>query len=369
MVEAARPSRTSFSWERSPDATGRLLDAIARRWRRVGAERVPPAVWDAVADDVNVCVECGHAAWALMVARWHRFADGCLAMLAWTRLLGNPVKGAGSAWSRPPTTLNEQPLDHYDSLNGFAQFVAPPDLVVRQSRIERTLTQRMFLIARERKPDNALSESFSVLGSIGNVYTVTIDATPTCTCPDALKGNLCKHILFVKLKVLRIDPSSELIYAKQLTDDELRFAFSNACPDPSAVASRHVRKKFKAVMSGTVEDEPRGRRLPTNDDCCPICYECMSTNEDLVYCPSGCHRPIHALCFGQWRSACINRGNPVTCVYCRTGWASARPANVGPEGYVNLADIAGLPHERDTSSYRGYFGGDYDSDDDDRWGS
>lgn len=152
MVEAARPSRTSFSWERSPDATGRLLDAIARRWRRVGAERVPPAVWDAVADDVNVCVECGHAAWALMVARWHRFADGCLAMLAWTRLLGNPVKGAGSAWSRPPTTLNgneprrhlgflaihscfrsEQPLDHYDSLNGFAQFVAPPDLVVRQS--------------------------------------------------------------------------------------------------------------------------------------------------------------------------------------------------------------------------------------------
>lgn len=196
-------------------------------------------------------------------------------------------------------------------------------------------------------------------------------ASTLCVRPLLASRPLLPHMvqLFVKLKVLRIDPSSELIYAKQLTDDELRFAFSNACPDPSAVASRHVRKKFKAVMSGTVEDEPRGRRLPTNDDCCPICYECMSTNEDLVYCPSGCHRPIHALCFGQWRSACINRGNPVTCVYCRTGWASARPANVGPEGYVNLADIAGLPHERDTSSYRGYFGGDYDSDDDDRWGS
>ena len=68
-----------------------------------------------------------------------------------------------------------------------------------------------------RRNDGELREEFSVLGSTGNVsdpttsfisrhltstqvYTVTIDRTPRCNCPDALKGNHCKHILFILIK-------------------------------------------------------------------------------------------------------------------------------------------------------------------------
>lgn len=38
-------------------------------------------------------------------------------------------------------------------------------------------------------------QQFSVLGATGNVYTVEIGRHPHCTCPDHMKGNICKHIL------------------------------------------------------------------------------------------------------------------------------------------------------------------------------
>lgn len=68
------------------------------------------------------------------------------------------------------------------------------------------------MIERERSP-NELHETFKVLGSTGNVYSVRIDTLPSCDCtlfisglvslcplprcsgPDALKGNHCKHIV------------------------------------------------------------------------------------------------------------------------------------------------------------------------------
>ena len=67
------------------------------------------------------------------------------------------------------------------------------------------------MIERERNPKE-LRETFKVLGSTGNVYTVRIDTLPSCDCmftteigcpvsliprsgPDALKGNHCKHIV------------------------------------------------------------------------------------------------------------------------------------------------------------------------------
>jgi hypothetical protein len=68
------------------------------------------------------------------------------------------------------------------------------------------------MVERERNP-NELSETFKVLGSTGNVYSVRIDTLPSCDCtfsigsldslcllfpcsgPDALKGNHCKHIV------------------------------------------------------------------------------------------------------------------------------------------------------------------------------
>ncbi|CAI5508726.1 unnamed protein product, partial [Closterium sp. Naga37s-1] len=55
-----------------------------------------------------------------------------------------------------------------------------------------------------RLPAPPCSCNFHVLGATGNVYTVTISQQPSCTCPDYGNGNLCKHVLFVLLRVLHV---------------------------------------------------------------------------------------------------------------------------------------------------------------------
>ncbi|KAI0949803.1 hypothetical protein AcV7_008466 [Taiwanofungus camphoratus] len=98
-------------------------------------------------------------------------------------------------------------------------------------RLDRVFSQRFFMVDR-RRVGSELREEFSVLGSTGNVYTVVIDNTPSCNCeecrakfsvvinlkvmigPDAIKGNHCKHILFIFLKVLQVTQDSGHWYQK-----------------------------------------------------------------------------------------------------------------------------------------------------------
>ena len=74
-----------------------------------------------------------------------------------------------------------------------------------QARYERALTQRMFLIDRQRttKVDEHgeyAEEVFDMAGTTGNVYQVTITKVPKCTCPDWKKNrSQCKHIIYVSL--------------------------------------------------------------------------------------------------------------------------------------------------------------------------
>lgn len=70
-----------------------------------------------------------------------------------------------------------------------------------QERLERAISQPMFLIDRERRLNSNGTheiEKFDMAGTTGNIYEVTIDKKPKCTCMDArIRGNQCKHIIYV----------------------------------------------------------------------------------------------------------------------------------------------------------------------------
>jgi uncharacterized Zn finger protein len=80
----------------------------------------------------------------------------------------------------------------------------------------------MFLIRRSSPNLSDLSCDFVVLGFTDNVYTVTIQQLPQCTCPDHV---LCKHILFILLEVMALDPQSKLIYQATWIRSELKSMF------------------------------------------------------------------------------------------------------------------------------------------------
>lgn len=192
------------------------------------------------------------------------------------------------------------------------------------------------------------------------------------------------------------------VYQKALLTSELQDVFGNAPPDPTSTAHnpdaiqawhRATGTPMKAQASGSssqtqvkteddddkervAQEEPAGkRRLPTEEDTCPVCYEDIF-GEDLsyfVFCSTGCGGPVHKECFSNWANTTQAQGKSLTCVYCREPWTGPEAgakgkgrggrtaaATMAPnpdalpsyqEGYLNLASAVGISSFRDTSSY------------------
>lgn len=169
-----------------------------------------------------------------------------------------------------------------------------PISIQTQKRIERALHQRLFLVQRTR--ESADLEVYKVLGFTGNCYTVTISDLVGCDCPDAaISKNVCKHQLFVMLKVLRVPPNNPVIWQVALLKSELRHIFTCAPPDPRT--------------------EPR-----TLEGDCPICYTQLQDGA-TTHCLE-CRNAIHKDCFATWNRMCATWSRNTTCIYCRADWNS-----------------------------------------------
>ncbi|KAL1667916.1 hypothetical protein GGF50DRAFT_47743 [Schizophyllum commune] len=202
-------------------------------------------------------------------------------------------------------------------------------------RLERVLSQRFYM-----------------------VYTVTIGPKPSCDCPDALKGNHCKHIIFVFIKVLQVPQSSELWYQSGLLSSELESIFNSAPTAPRASA-KHIQDAYDRA-TGKVEKQAESsttaNKMPEEGDDCAICYDGMhgQAASALVWCRV-CKNALHKECFNQYKSSEMGRGKrSVNCVYCRSEWPISSPAGGSggarrtSEGYLNLADAVGISSQRDT---------------------
>ncbi|KAI9712634.1 MAG: hypothetical protein M1812_006814 [Candelaria pacifica] len=211
-----------------------------------------------------------------------------------------------------------------------------------QEKLERALTQRMFVIGRTRggSPE-APEETIDLAGTTGNIYQITVGKEPRCTCPDnTRKGNQCKHIIYVLVNVLKAP--DHLRYQLAFLSSELREIFDQA-PAPVAEAK-------------TDEDHPGKRKAIEGP--CPVCFlDLEADTDEIVWCKAACGNNIHKHCFEQW--AASQRGKEVKCVYCRTPWQGdvdlgksiSTEGILNEEGYVNVADQLGLSGRRDYSSY------------------
>jgi len=228
-------------------------------------------------------------------------------------------------------------------------------------RVDRVMTQRFFLVERKRV-HGQLREEFKVLGSTGNVYTVVVDKLPSCNCPDAIKGNHCKHILFIFLKVLSVSINSSFYYQKALLSTELKAIFADAPAAPNSLSLPHIQAAYATAMgrpeapdseSQVVGGKQKKKRTPEEGDGCPICYESMHGVgvKTLTFCDE-CGNGLHTECFQHW----ARTAKSLTCVWCRAKWAVATGGSGAAgastsEGYLNLSSAAGLSPKRDTSSY------------------
>lgn len=97
---------------------------------------------------------------------------------------------------------------------------------IRKSRAKQ---QKIYLI--ECLPFDKIIDkyrrSYAVMGSTGNVYNVTIDNSPSCTCPDfQTRHKRCKHIYFILIRVMHVNQD---------------------CEDKSVFTKRALTKMFKNI--------------------------------------------------------------------------------------------------------------------------
>ena len=254
---------------------------------------------------------------------------------------------------RPKRVLPEKRASTYE--------VAPNKAL--RTRITRALSQRMFLVGQVDNSNgtDGLNRSYNVLGSTGNVYDIEIKKVPSCTCPDFERGHLCKHIVFVMVKVLNVSRRSDLIYQRALLQTELVKIFANApvAPRSDVLANTEATAAYKKVVEGSAV--PRAPEKDPDGDC-PVCYETLICDKSLLDSCGACMNYIHKECVGQWLRVQKN------CVYCRSVWcaygtkpssaksrAKAVAAAEGEEGYINLGAEQGLSPRRETGDYREFY--------------
>lgn len=199
-----------------------------------------------------------------------------------------------------------------------------------------------------------------MLGSTGNVYSVVISDVVSCDCPDAAKGNACKHQLFVFLRVLRVPPSSNLIYQRALLSAERTelLARRRRRAERGAVATASVREAYaeatgekpsSAASSSVLDETPATLHRGDDGDECPICFESLGS-ESLEVCKA-CRNAVHEDCFRRWARA---QGRSITCPFCRADWPQSTSKNLDTKhsffsrgSYINLASAARLDCEGD----------------------
>jgi hypothetical protein len=232
-----------------------------------------------------------------------------------------------------------------------------------QQRIDRAVTQRLYLVQKGDVTAD-LTCSFAVLGSTGNVYNVEIAHTASCTCPDHRKRSaLCKHILFVLLKVMQLPSNSPLVYQAAWLTTELEEMFALLAArrvGGAVVANETVRKLYAKIESGKPleeENNSKNRKTLDEDSDCPICFESLKDgSEPLTFCRAMCGANFHASCIQRWGSTANYHGGvkqTTTCPNCRQPWQESPSKKGVPkrEGYTNLGRLQGQSPVRDTSTY------------------
>ena len=188
----------------------------------------------------------------------------------------------------------------------------------------RGKTQKLYYIDRDFVSDD--TQNFSIMGSTGNVYIVTISTKPTCTCPDYVTRNKrCKHIFFVLLRIMKI--SENIVEKKEFSDEELFVMFANSQKLPankSIVVDYKLKEKWEKMKKSNTCCEVKQREV--NDDC-PICLEEMSKTEKISYCRYSCGNNIHEECLKMWLL------KNTICVYCRAPWKM----NPNKLSFVNIS--------------------------------
>ena len=255
-----------------------------------------------------------------------------------------------------------------------------------QRSIVKALEERLCVIQAKHsaEDDAAHRRVFAMLGSTGNVYHVTISCEKVaCDCPHGRHGAVCKHVLYLFIRKLKVARNSPLLRSKTLAEAEWLRLFPARAPENLVDVDDKTQRAYQLLQQGKnaraieadldaaaaaasvpsaneEEEEKKVERTQTGraraileaDSECPICCCEIEPDEATTWCRAQCGGNLHTKCFDTWRDH-VGAAD-TTCPYCRSPWwepIAAAAANSNSkkkkqshlviskdeEGYQNLA--------------------------------
>lgn len=181
-------------------------------------------------------------------------------------------------------------------------------------RKSRGINQNIYLIDFDAQTEDKIKKKFTILGSTGKVYTVTIKDEPICTCPDFVTRHFrCKHIYFVLIRVMKVNKVNE--DKAKFNKIDLIEMFDNMEKIANAVLLPENMKKNYNV-TGLINASKNITVPMKKGELCPICLDDAENGELLDYCKYACGNPIHVQCFGMW----IKNKKCAKCIICSANW-------------------------------------------------
>ena len=197
-----------------------------------------------------------------------------------------------------------------------------------------------------------MAQKYVLLGSTGNAYDVHITEQSTCSCPDSQKGNLCKHIIFILAKVLKVPTNSYLLCERAFSLDQLQSMFSyRRFNEADNIIRIRARNDVTAAYENMTKKGDQSQVIEVDAECA-ICYEALDKKKELMSTCNTCNHILHSDCLSIWLR------QSKTCVYCRSVWTASLSGQptisssiIMNEGYINLGMLQGVLVERDMSIY------------------
>ena len=197
------------------------------------------------------------------------------------------------------------------------------------TRVKKAMNQRLYLIGIETNKtlNSEHVKIYKIVGSTGNIYTVTINEIASCTCLDFLTHHCrCKHIYFVLLRVIRIDP----IYKdKEIFTIEELVIMSNETKHVEGLYIANIFiNKYNDLMGLNDDDMNLIKMVEAKlEDACPICMDDILNDEEYIVCEKSCGKCVHKNCFTVWTA-----NHPPNCLYCK------KPIIKQIVNYINIYD-------------------------------
>ena len=227
----------------------------------------------------------------------------------------------------------------------------PPDNW-KQS-IEALNCKRFFLVSKIGPTVFVIKAEDDVTNA---AYKVYIGEPNQCSCGGGeARSRLCVHLLFVILKVLRVQETNPLSWQLSIVDSEVSQILAGARgKEEASVVDRRpktflrkgdgMRQKDSSRTCAEVDDEGQpslnaahGRKDLT--DVCSICQEEMNendfVNENLFFCQTGCGSNFHKRCMSMYSTHAKSENKAVLCPMCRQKWTIPE-TNVPKNKYLKM---------------------------------